>query len=264
MAELRDVALQLLAQACREGGPSISVAFTAGEMRELDAADVQPERLCQADAELEVLAEAHGVAGLHGAADPGALARPPHRVRRELRQQPVRSVDELLVHLLREVLEQHALVRHAGAVMDAVVRGQAVADVFEHGPPRRPCDHPEPRDDQPLVEDLHQEDLLLERVGLERQVGKVVEVRIALGRASGLRDQLEPRLGVTRLVLHHRRVVELRLDVGRDVQQLRRHVAREHVRLQLLGQHRAPHVLAPRLALRRPFALRDRRELAPG
>ena len=233
-------------------------------MRELDAADVQPQRLRQADAELEVLAEADGVAGLHGAADPGALARPPHGVRRELGQQPVRSVDQLLVHLLREVLKQHALVRHAGAVMDAVVRGQAVANVFEHRPPRRPCDHPEPRDDQPLVEHLHQEDLLLQRVGLERQVGKVVEVRIALGRASRFRDQLEPRLGVTRLVLHHRRVVELRLDVGRDVQQLRRHVAREHVRLQLLGQHRAPHVLAPRLALRRPFALGNRRELAPG
>ena len=83
-AELRDVVLQLPAQACREGGPVHQRRAHGRLDAELDAADVQPQRLRQADAELEVLAEANGVAGLHGPADPGALARPPHGVRREL------------------------------------------------------------------------------------------------------------------------------------------------------------------------------------
>src|SRR4029077_12447867 len=60
------------------------------------------------------------------------------------------------------------------------------------------------------------------------------------------------------------RVVELRLRVGRDVQQLRRHLAGEHVGLELLGEHRAPHVPTPCLALRRALALRDRRYVTPG
>ena len=88
-------------------------------------------------------------------------------------------------------------------------------------------------------------------------------MRVALGGAAGLADELEPRLRMARLVLHHRRVVELRLVVGRDVQELRGHVAREHVRLELLGQDRAPHVLAPSLPLRRSLPLGDGRQLAP-
>ena len=182
----------------------------------------------------------------------------------EDRQEPVRRVDELLIRLLGGVLEQHLLVGHPGAVVDAVVGGEPVADVLEHGPARGARDQPEARDDQPLVEDLHLEDLLLERVRLEGHVRELVQVGVALGGAAGLGDQLQPRLGVARLVLHHRRVVELRLGVGRDVEQLRGHLAGEDVRLELLGEHRAPHVPAPGLPHRRALALRDRRQLAPG
>ena len=41
-----------------------------------------------------------------------------------------------------------------------------------------------------------------------------VEVRVALPVPAGLGDQLQPRLGMARLVLHHRRVVQLRLGWG--------------------------------------------------
>ena len=82
-------------------------------------------------------------------------------------------------------------------------------------PARRAGDQAEARDDQPLEEDLHQEDLLLEHVGLEEHVRELVEVRVALALAADLADQLQPRLGVARLVLHHRRVVEARLRVRR-------------------------------------------------
>ena len=149
-------------------------------------------------------------------------------------------------------------------MVDAVVRGQPVAELLEHRAPRCARDQPEARDDQPLVEDLHLEDLLLERVGLERHVRELVEVWIVLGGAADLADQLQPRLGMARLVLHHRRVVELRLGIGRDVQQLGGHLAGELVGLQLLREHRAPHVLPTRLALRAPLPFRDRRDLAPG
>ena len=83
-----------------------------------------------------------------------------------------------------------------------------------------------------------------------------VEVRVALALAADLADQLQPRLGVARLVLHHRRVVEPRLRVGRRVEQLRRHLDREHVGLELLHDDRAPDVHAPRAALRRALPLR--------
>src|SRR5207248_11206978 len=52
--------------------------------------------------------------------------------------------------------------------------------------------------------------------------------------------------------------------VGSDVQELRRHLAGELVRLQLLRDYRAPHVSSARLLLRRPFRLGNRRDLAPG
>ena len=51
--------------------------------------------------------------------------------------------------------------------MNAVVDREPVAEILEDGPARRPRDHPEARDDQALVEHLHQEDLLLDRVGIE-------------------------------------------------------------------------------------------------
>ena len=54
-----------------------------------------------------------------------------------------------------------------------------------------------------------------EQVGLEEHVRELVEVRIALALSADLADQPQPRLGVARLVLHHRGVVEARLGVGR-------------------------------------------------
>src|SRR5204863_10038814 len=56
----------------------------------------------------------------------------------------------------------------------------------------------------------------------------------------------------------------LRLRVRRDVQELRGHLAGEHVGLQLLREDGAPHVAPARPALVSAFALRDRRDLAPG
>src|SRR5438309_1334707 len=69
---------------------------------------------------------------------------------------------------------------------------------------------------------------------------------------------------MARLVLHHRRVVELGLVVGRDVEELRGHLAGELVRLQLLRDHRPPHVAPASDLLRRTFCFGDRRDLAPG
>src|SRR3954447_868565 len=88
-------------------------------------------------------------------------------------------------------------------------------------------------------------------------------MRVALALAADLADQLQPRLGVPRLVLHHRGVIEPRLRVGRGVQELRRHLARDDVGLQLLHDDAAPDVPAPRLPLRRALAFRDRRQLVP-
>ena len=64
---------------------------------------------------------------------PGPLARPPERVRRELREESIGGVDELSSCLLVGALQQDALVRHAGAVVDTVVGGEAAAEVLEHG-----------------------------------------------------------------------------------------------------------------------------------
>ena len=178
-------------------------------------------------------------------ADHRARLRPPHRVLDEDRQQLVRRIDELSAASScprpRAGRARRPCPRRGGCRRRSRAGCRA---------PRAPCpasrarDQPEARDDQALVEDLHLEDLLLERVGLEGHVRELVEVRVALGGAAGLGDQLEPRLGVARLVLHHRRVVELRLGVGRDVQELGGHLAGEHVRLELLGEDRAPHVAA--------------------
>src|SRR5206468_4228667 len=65
------------------------------------------------------------------------------------------------------------------------------------------------------------------------------------------------------LVLHHRRVIEPRLGIRRGVQELRRHLARDDVGLQLLHDDAAPDVAPPRLPLRRALPLRHGRELTP-
>ena len=51
--------------------------------------------------------------------------------------------------------------------------------------------------------------------------------------------------------------------VGRDREELRRHLDRELVGLQLLRDHGAPEVAPPRELLRRAGVLGDRRDLAP-
>ena len=150
--------------------------------------------------------------------------------------------------------------------MDAVVDREPVADVLEHRAARGAGNQAEAGDDQALEEDLHLEDLLLERLRLERHLRQLVEVRVALGDTAGVVRELEPRLRVPGLVLHHRRVIELRLGVRREVEQLSRHLDGELVRLQLLRDHRPPDRTAPFLPLRRCAGarLRDGRHLAPG
>ncbi len=73
---------------------------------------------------------------------------------------------------------------------------------------------------------MHLEDFLLERLGLEGHLRELVEMGVALGGAADLGNQLQPRLGVARLVLHHRRVVELGLGLRRRREELRRHLDR--------------------------------------
>ena len=148
--------------------------------------------------------------------------------------------------------------------MDAVVDGEPVAEVFEDGAARRAGDEAEARDDQALVEDLHVHDLLLERVGRDLHPGELVEVRIGLAPTAGGVDEAKPRLRVARLVLHHRRVVELRLRIGRHAEELRRHLDRQLVRLQLLGDDGAPHVVPARSLLRAALVLRHWRRVVPG
>ena len=223
----------------------------------------RPERPREADAVLDVLVQPPHVGVVHQLADELARLRPPERVLHEERQHPVRGLDQQVLRLVARGREQHPLVRHARAVVDPVVDREAVAEILEHGAARRARDQAEARDDQALVEHLHQEDLLLERVGLERHVRELVEVRVALAHAARLRDELQPALGVARLVLHHRRVVELRLGVGRDREELGRHLDGELVGLQLLRDHRPPEILAARELLRRARVLGHRRQLAP-
>jgi hypothetical protein len=151
-------------------------------------------------------------------------------------------------------------------VVDAVVDREPVAQVLQQCAARGAGDQPEARDDQPLEEDLHLEDLLLERLRLESHLRQGVEVRVSLGDTAGLLGELQPRLDVPRLVLHHRRVVELRLVVGCQVQELPGHRDGELVGLELLRDHRAPHRPSPLLPLRggTGACLRDRRDLPPG
>ena len=115
-----------------------------------------------------------------------ARLRAPESVVDEDRHHLVRDRDQLLLLLARRAVEQHALVGDAGAVVDAVVDREAVAEVLEHGPARGGGDHAEARDDQPLEEHLHQEHLLLERVEVEEHRGHAIEVRVALTRAAGV------------------------------------------------------------------------------
>src|SRR5690242_8433173 len=113
------------------GRPSIKVA--ANLDGKLDPADVQPERLREANADLEVLLEVLDVSRAHRGADESPLLRAPERMLDEDRQQPVRRVHELLLRLVAGGLEQHLLVGHPSAVVDPVVGREPVAEVFEDG-----------------------------------------------------------------------------------------------------------------------------------
>src|SRR5215468_4075903 len=132
------------------GGPSISVATR------LDGKfyfrDVETERLREPDSDLEILFQPLGVARQHRAADERTLLGPPEGVLDERRQEAVGGVDQALLRLLGGALEEDALVRHPGPVVDPVVGSQAVAEVLEHGAARAAGDQAESRDDQPLVE----------------------------------------------------------------------------------------------------------------
>jgi hypothetical protein len=97
----------------------------------------------------------------------------------EDRQQVVGRLDELVLRFLRRLAQKHALVGDAGAVMDAVVDREPLAHRLEHGPGRGLRDQLELRDDQPFEEDLHHEDLLLERVGPDHERRHLVEVGVA-------------------------------------------------------------------------------------
>src|SRR5215217_3848780 len=124
----------------------------------------------------DVLTQALDVTRAHRVADERALLRSPERVLDENRQQPIGRLHELSLRLLVGILEQHLLVGHPGAVVNAIVGREPVADLFEDRSARGARDQPETRDDQTLVEDLHLEDLLLERVRLEGHVRQLVQV----------------------------------------------------------------------------------------
>jgi hypothetical protein len=147
--------------------------------------------------------------------------------------------------------------------MDAVVDGEAVAEILEHRAARRAGNEAEAGDDEALVEDLHVDDLLLERLCLDLHFRELVEVGIGLSAPAGGVHELQPRLGVARLVLHHRRVVELRLVIGRHAKELRRHLDRELVGLELLRDDGAPHVPPAGELLGAALVLRDRRSVVP-
>src|SRR6187397_21606 len=125
------------------GRPSISVAVNALRDRQLDVADVEAERLREADADLDVLLQLLDVSRAHRGTDERALLWPPERVLDEGRQQPVGSVDERALRLRVRTVEQHLLVGHPGAVMNAVVGRQPVAEILEHRPARGAGDQPE-------------------------------------------------------------------------------------------------------------------------
>ena len=88
---------------------------------------------------------------------------------------------------------------------------------------------------------------------------KLVQIGVALGHAADLAEELQPRLDVARLVLHHRLVVEPCLVVRSGVQELRRHLHREDVRLVLLRDPRSA-----RRRCRRAFFSADPRASGTG
>ena len=148
--------------------------------------------------------------------------------------------------------------------MDAVVDREAVADVLQNRSAGGARDQPKPRDDQAFEEHLHQEHLLLEQVELvQEHPSELIEVGVSLGGPADLPEELEPRLHVARLVLHHRRVVEPGLVMGRRVQKLRRHLHGQDVRLVLLGDDGTPDVGPAGLLLRGAARFRDRGDVAP-
>jgi precorrin-6B methylase 2 len=118
-----------LAAALDSGGRSRPPGLLEGV---LDLADVEAEGGGEADALLDLEANSRDVAAAHGASDPGALGRSPEGVLDEDREHPVRPADELLLRPLGRLLEEDALVGHAGAVVDAVVHGEPQAEVLEH------------------------------------------------------------------------------------------------------------------------------------
>ena len=82
-------------------------------------------------------------------------------------------------------------------MVNAVVDREAVADVLEDSSAGGARDQAEARNDQPLEEDLHEEDLLLEQVELvEEHTRELVQVGVALGGAADLAQELEPGLDV--------------------------------------------------------------------
>ena len=115
--------------------------------------------------------------------------------------------------------EQDALVGHARAVVDPVVDGEPVAKVLEHGAARRSAAIMRKRGMiSRSKKTCIRNDLLLERVERSRNIVASLSrygSRSAAPPASS--GELEPRLGMARLVLHHRRVVELRLGVRRGI-----------------------------------------------
>ena len=173
--------------------------------------------------------------------------------------------DEPVVRLLGRPLEQHPLVGHAGAVMDAVVDREAQLQRSSSTVPGVA------RAIALNFGMISRSKKTCIRKTFSSSVSASSVIRASCARCGSRSavpptslDQRQPRLAVARLVLHHRRVVDLGLVVRREREELRRHLDRELVGLELLGDHRAPDVEPPRLLLRRAPQLGDRRQVLPG
>ncbi len=98
--------------------------------------------------------------------------------------------------VMRTTSQQQLFVADAGAVVDAVVNGDARADVREDRAGGGTCDLVEARDDESLEGALEEPDHRLEGLGIHGELAELLEEGVRLADAADLVRELEPDLGV--------------------------------------------------------------------
>ncbi len=156
-------------------------------------AEIEPERSRQSEKVIEFDPQPLDVATERRVGDDRRSGSwPPQRVLDEHRYSLLGSLLEMSLGLRRSVFEEEVLIRRPRNVVNGLVNDKAVADVPKHRAAGRRPDQSELGASESLIENLHQKDLLLKRVGFKHKMRKLVEIRVALSRATDLDDELRP------------------------------------------------------------------------